>query len=124
MTASAGTEFGMPSRARALASAPRLKAASRIHRRRRLSATIARDMAEFFRSSVLWVADFRWDGRERRWFKTFAANADPMPAVVAGLRELYGPRARLVALRPATAAEERDYLRGELPVNAYCPTAR
>lgn len=40
----------------------------------------------------------------------------------ATLRELNGTRARLVALRRATPQEEMQYLRGESPKNAYCPT--
>lgn len=81
-------------------------------------------MAEFFRTSTLWVVDFRYAGRARRWFKALGADDDARQTIVATLRELYGDRARLVALRRATADEEAQYLRGEMPVNAMCPSGR
>ncbi|HMN74641.1 MAG TPA: hypothetical protein PKC97_01145 [Burkholderiaceae bacterium] len=81
-------------------------------------------MTEFFRTSTLWVVDFRYQGRARRWFKAFGANEDAQRAMLAALRDLYGDRARLVAVRRATADEEAQYLRGETPVNAYCRTGR
>ena len=81
-------------------------------------------MAEFFRTSTLWVVDFRYQGRARRWFKTFGVGEDAERAVPAMLRDLYGDRARLVELRRATADEEAQYLRGETPINAYCPSGR
>ena len=40
------------------------------------------------------------------------------------LRELYGDRAKLIETRQATDEEEAQYLRGDEPKNAYCPTAR
>lgn len=79
-------------------------------------------MAEFFRTSTLWVVDFRYHGRPRRWLKTFGAQDDVDGVVRATLHDLYGERARLVALRRATPQEELQYLRGESPKNAYCPT--
>ncbi len=79
-------------------------------------------MAEFFKTSTLWVVDFRYQGRARRWFKTFGVGEDAERAVPAMLRDLYGDRARLVALRRATPDEEAQYVRGDLPHNIYCPT--
>lgn len=81
-------------------------------------------MAEFFKTSAVWVVDFLHDGRPRRWFKALASGAD-VPALMAQtLRDLYGDHARLVAVRPASAEEESQYLRGEEPANVYCPTGR
>lgn len=40
------------------------------------------------------------------------------------LHALYGPRARLSEVRPASEEEESEYLRGEEPKNVYCPTGR
>jgi len=45
-------------------------------------------MAEFFKTSTLWVVDFRCPGRARRWFKTFGAGEDAERAVPAMLRDL------------------------------------
>ena len=81
-------------------------------------------MAEFFRTSTLWVVDFRYQGRARRWFKALEANEDARRTMQATLVDLYGDRARLVELRRATADEEAQYLRGETPINAYCPSGR
>lgn len=81
-------------------------------------------MAEFFRTSTLWVVDFRYRGRARRWFRVLAANEDAERTLRATLDDLYGDRAQLVALRRATPDEEAQYLRGETPVNAYCPSGR
>ncbi|MCH7342601.1 hypothetical protein LZ017_04315 [Pelomonas sp. CA6] len=81
-------------------------------------------MAEFFRNCTIWVVDYLYDGRPRRWFRAFAADA-PVPTLMADeLRELYAERARLVEVRPATEQEERDYLHDEQPRNAYCPLSR
>lgn len=79
-------------------------------------------MAEFFKTSTLWVVDFHYQGRARRWFKTYGADADAEREVPAMLHDLYADRARLVALRRATPAEEAQYVRGDVPKNAYCPT--
>ena len=79
-------------------------------------------MAEFFKTSTLWVIDFRYRGRARRWFKAVGAGEDAGRVAAAMLSDLYGDRARLVALRRATPQEETQYLRGEAPVNVYCPT--
>jgi hypothetical protein len=81
-------------------------------------------MSEFFKRSVIWVVDFRYDGRPRRWFKAFAPGEDVRERMAAALRELYGARAQGLEVRPATQDEETRYLRGEEPVNAFCPTIR
>jgi len=81
-------------------------------------------MAEFFRTSTIWVVDFLYDGRARRWFKAFAPQDDVRAAMTATLLDLYGDRARLTAVRKATEEEELQYLRGEEPKNSYCPINR
>jgi hypothetical protein len=81
-------------------------------------------LAEFFKTSRVWVVDFLHDGRPRRWFKALAAPADVSSLMADTLRDLYGEHARLVAVRPASEEEELQYLRGEEPVNVYCPTGR
>jgi hypothetical protein len=40
------------------------------------------------------------------------------------LRETFGSKAQLVAVRPATEEEETLYLRGEEPRNVLCPAGR
>ena len=40
-------------------------------------------MSEFFKTSVTWVVDFRYDGRPRRWFKAFDTRDDVRQAMVA-----------------------------------------
>jgi hypothetical protein len=40
------------------------------------------------------------------------------------LRDTYGDRARLEAVREATGEEERRYLHDELPSNLCCPSGR
>lgn len=81
-------------------------------------------MAEFFRSSTLWVIDFQYEGRDRRWFQAFSPHVDVASQVQAMLHELHGDRARLVSLRPATEAEESAYNLGNEPKNVLCPTGR
>ena len=81
-------------------------------------------MSEFFKTSVTWVVDFRYDGRPRRWFKAFGTSDDVRQAMVAQLAALYGDRAQLVEVRQATDDEETQYLRGEEPKNVLCPTGR
>ena len=81
-------------------------------------------MATLFRQSQVWVLEFTYDGRPRRWFHAWPQGTDAPSQARALLRELYGERARLVQVRPATAEEERDYGRGKLPHNALCPTGR
>lgn len=81
-------------------------------------------MAEFFKTSTLWVVDFRYDGRPRRWFKAFSANDYVPQEMAAHLRDLYGTRAQLVEVRTATEEEISEYVRGEIPKNVYCPTGQ
>ncbi|MDP1900650.1 MAG: hypothetical protein Q8K96_09385 [Rubrivivax sp.] len=81
-------------------------------------------MAEFFRASTVWVIDFRYEGRPRRWFKVFDAQADAQAQASSLLHDLYEGRAQLVAVRQATDVEELQYLRGEEPKNLLCPTGR
>ena len=80
--------------------------------------------SEFFRSSTTWVVDFRFDGRPRRWFKTFRPGIDVLARISAELRQLYGDRAELTAVREATPDEESQYMRGEEPTTTFCPTGR
>ena len=80
--------------------------------------------SEFFKTSTTWVVDFRYDGRPRRWFKVFGRKID-VPAVMATeLHQLYGDRAQMIEVREATEQEEGQYLRGDEPKNALCPTGR
>jgi transposase len=81
-------------------------------------------MAEFFKTSTIWVIDFRYDGRARRWFKAFGPNAHVQEQMAAELLQLYGNRSQLVEVRKATEEEESQYLRGEEPKNLLCPTGR
>ena len=81
-------------------------------------------MAEFFKTSTIWVVDFLYDGRTRRWFKACPAGADMRRLMAGSLQTLYGKRALLVDVRPASYDEETQYLRGEEPMNRYCPTGR
>ncbi|MDP2005078.1 MAG: hypothetical protein Q8K45_05330 [Rubrivivax sp.] len=81
-------------------------------------------MAAFYKTSTTWVVDYRYDGRPRRWFKAFGPNADVAGLMTTELRDLYGHRARLVEVRPATEEEETQYLHGDEPRNTFCPTGR
>ena len=81
-------------------------------------------MTEFFKTSTIWVVDFRYDGRPRRWLKAFGANVDVQREVATTLRDLYGKRVQLVEVRRATEEESLQFLRGEEPKNVYCPTGR
>lgn len=80
--------------------------------------------SEFFRTSTTWVVDFRYEGRPRRWFKAFGPGVDVRALISAELRQLYGDRASVVDVRPATDEEEAQYLRSEEPKNTLCPTGR
>lgn len=79
-------------------------------------------MASFYKTSTIWVVDFHYQGRTRRWYKALRAEDDPPRQMAALLHELYGERAQLGEVRPATEAEELQYLRGEQAPNVYCPT--
>ena len=81
-------------------------------------------VATFYKMSKVWVIDFTYDGRPRRWLKALPAQADAPAEMETLLRDLYGARGRLLAVRPATADEETQYIRGDLPENMYCPTGR
>ena len=83
-------------------------------------------MAPFFRTSRVWVVEFLYDGHPRRWLKALPADADADAGarMAAELQDLHGRRARLLAVRPASADEEAQYLRGESSVNPMCPTGR
>ncbi len=81
-------------------------------------------MADFFKTSTIWVVDFRYDGRARRWFKAFRANDDVPREMAARLRDLYGTHVQVVEVRKATEEEILQYLRGEEPKNVFCPTGR
>ena len=80
--------------------------------------------SEFFRISTTWVVDFSYEGRARRVFKIFGSGIDVSALMTTELRELYGDRAKLIETRQATDEEEAQYLRGDEPKNAFCPTAR
>ena len=81
-------------------------------------------MAAFFRQSQVWVVDFRYDGHPRRWLRALPAGSDAQALLAAELRDLHGGRARLLAVRPATAEEEGQYLRDEAQAFPLCPTGR
>ena len=82
------------------------------------------DVAHFYRTSKVWVVDFTYDGHPRRWLKALPQAADGQAKIEAEIRDLYGARARVLAVRPATTEEETQYIRGEGSINASCPTGR
>ena len=77
-----------------------------------------------YRRSQVWVVEFDYEGRPRRWFKALPQGSDAQADMRALLRDLYGGRARLGQVRPATPQEELDYVQGRLPRNMPCPTGR
>jgi hypothetical protein len=81
-------------------------------------------VAEFLKTSTIWVVDFLYGGRGRRWYKAFGPNDDVHRLLTGLLHDLYGKRARLVGLRKATGEEELQYLHGEEPGNPMCPSGR
>lgn len=81
-------------------------------------------MATFFRNSRVWVVEFTYDGRTRQWMQALPEGCDALVVMRERLRDLYGAHARLVAVRPARVEEERDFGRGNLPLNPLCPTGR
>jgi hypothetical protein len=85
---------------------------------------IVRTMATFFKTSRLWVLDYTWHGRSRRWYKALPEGADAPALLAAELAEVQGPQARLVDVRPATAQQETQYLQDKLPKNMLCLTGR
>lgn len=80
--------------------------------------------SEFFKTSTTWVVDFRYEGRPRRWFKVLGPDTDAHSLMTTELQQLYGRRAQLVAVRPATGDEEARYLRGDEPKNQFCRAGR
>ena len=81
-------------------------------------------MAEFFKTSTTWVVDFRYDGRPRRWFKSFGPGVDVEAHMTSELQQLHGRRAQIVRIHKATDEEEAAYLRGGEPKPVFCPTGR
>jgi len=81
-------------------------------------------MAQFFRTSKVWVVDFTYDGHPRQWLRALPQGADGRVELESQLRELYGGRVRVLDVRPASAEEEMRYIRGDLPKNVMCPTGR
>jgi hypothetical protein len=81
-------------------------------------------MATFFKRTQVWVVDFRYEGRPRRWFKPLPQGTDAGVAMRDLLQDLYGGHAQLVSVRPASEQEELDYVRGQVPRNMLCPTGR
>lgn len=81
-------------------------------------------MIELFKTSTVWVVDYRYEGRPRRWFRAYPAGAEARLLAQAELADLFGRQAQIEDVRPATDEEERQYLRGEEPRNALCPTGR
>jgi hypothetical protein len=81
-------------------------------------------MSPFYKTSTVWVLDFTYEGRPRRWVKAFPAGVDPRGQFEAQLDDFYGQRGRAVEVRVATEDEETQYLRGTLPPNVMCPTGR
>jgi hypothetical protein len=68
--------------------------------------------------------NFTYDGRPRRWYRAIADNKDGAALLAAQLSDLYGARAQVIEVRPATAEEEARYVQGTLPRNNLCPTGR
>jgi hypothetical protein len=81
-------------------------------------------MAPLFKRTQVWVVEFTYDGRPRRWFKALPQGSDAARVMATQLHELYGEHARLREVRPASEQEELDYVRGNLPRNVLCPTGR
>lgn len=81
-------------------------------------------MSEFYKTSTVWIVDFRYEGHPRRWFKAMPSGVDGSREMAEVLRALYGNKAQVVSVRQATNEEESQYLRGDELRNAYCPTLR
>ncbi len=64
---------------------------------------------------VLWVVDYRLDGRLCRWIRALRVVSPPHALIREELDELYGERATLVELRAATEEERIAFIRGEPP---------
>lgn len=81
-------------------------------------------LAEFYKTSKVWVVDFTYDGHPRRWLKALPESADARAEIEGHVQDLYGARARVIEVRPATRDEETQYIRGDGPKNVFCPTGR
>jgi hypothetical protein len=69
-------------------------------------------MSEFFKTSVIWVVDFRFDGgRPRRWSRAFGTDDDVRQAMVSQLWALYCHRAQLICVRRAPCDRTRPNAR-------------
>jgi hypothetical protein len=79
-------------------------------------------MVTLYRRTRVWAVEYRYEGRTRHWLKALPQDADANAFLRAQLQDLYGRRAELVSVRPATAEEEAAFNRGESPVNPFCPT--
>jgi hypothetical protein len=51
-------------------------------------------VAEFFRTSTLWVVDYVFDGRVRSQYRALRADRDPTGLMTAELAALHGSRAQ------------------------------
>lgn len=81
-------------------------------------------VADFYKTSKVWVVDFTYDGHPRRWLKALPDGTDAAAEMATLLRDLYADRGRIVSVRAATPDEETQYIRGDLPRNIICPTGR
>jgi hypothetical protein len=72
-------------------------------------------MAHVLDGCVLWVVDYRLDGRPCRWIRALRVVSPPHAFIQEELDELYGPRAELLELRQATDEERIAFIRGEPP---------
>ncbi|SEK80809.1 hypothetical protein SAMN05216359_103161 [Roseateles sp. YR242] len=72
-------------------------------------------MAHVLDSCVLWVVEYRLDGRPRRWIRALPVVSPPHAMMLEELDELYGTRAALVDLRQASDEERVAFIRGEPP---------
>lgn len=69
----------------------------------------------------IWVVDYLLDARPCRWMRAFALDQPVQQLLLAELAELYGGRACLSELRPASEAEQQAYLSGSGAANPFCP---
>lgn len=72
-------------------------------------------MAHVLDSCVLWVVDYRLDGRLRQWIRALPVVSPPHAMMLEELDELYGQRAALIELRQASDEERTAFIRGEPP---------
>lgn len=69
----------------------------------------------------IWVVDYLLDERPCRWIRAFAPDEAVQVLLLSELAELYGGRASLSELRPASEAEQQAYLSGGGVTNPFCP---